>query len=109
MEIRLTIVTRLRYFYGQKVEECTALEYLVHDLTLLSEKYPKICTTAWLGDITSLYLMANSTVRVIMLTNDKRLVIGRINDGRVIVDKVECGITDDSVLLTQAQAIIVIQ
>lgn len=108
MEIRLTIATRLRYFYGQKIEECAALEYLAQDLVLLCEKYPKICTSAWLGDITSLYLMANSTVRVIMLTNDKRLVIGRINGGRVIVDKLECGITDDSVLLTQAQAIVVI-
>lgn len=108
MEIRLTIATRLRYFYGEKVESCTALEYLAQDLTKLTEKYPKICTTAWLGDITSLYLMANSTVRVIMTTHDKRLIIGKINNNSVIVDKLECGITEDSVPLTLAKAVIII-
>lgn len=108
MEIRLTIVARLRYFYGQKVEECTALEYLVHDLALLSDKYPKIYNSLWIGDITSMYLMTNSTVRVIMLTGDKRLIIGRINGSSVIVDKLECGIMDDSVLLTEAKIVIVL-
>lgn len=108
MEILLTIKTRLKYFYGQKVEACTALEYLAQDLLILSEKYSTIYNNVWIGDITSMYLMANSTVRVIILTDDKRLIIGKISNGKVIVDKLECGITEDSVLLTQAKVVIII-
>ena len=108
MEIPLTLKTRLKYFYGQGVDKCTALEYLSQDLLTLSDKYPRIYNSIWIGDITSMYLMTNSTVRVIMLTNDKRLIIGRINGSSVIVDKLECGITDDSVLLTEAKVVIVL-
>ncbi len=108
METELTIKARLKYFYGEKTESCTALDFLKQDLVSLSNKYPKICTNIWVGDITSLYLMSNSTVRVIMLTNDKRLIIGKINGGTVVVDKLECGITEDSLLLTQAKAVIIV-
>lgn len=109
MEITLTIRTRLQYFYGQKVENCAVLEFLLQDLALLSDKYPKIHNSVWIGNhITDLYLMSNSTVRVIMLTNDKRLIMGRICGDRVNVDKLECGITDDSVALVEARAVIVI-
>lgn len=109
MESALTIKTRLQYFYGEKTESCNALEFLLQDLVMLSEKYPKIYSTVWIGDtITSLYLMSNSAVRVIMLTKDKRLIIGKINGDRVIIDKLECGIIDDSVILTEARSVIVI-
>lgn len=108
MEILLALKTRLKYFYGQGVENCTALAYMLQDLLTLSDKYPKIYNSMWIGDIASMYLMTNSTVRVIMLTKDKRLIIGRINGASVIVDKLECGITDDSVLLTEAKIVIVL-
>jgi hypothetical protein len=108
METELTIKARLKYFYGEKTESCAALDFLKQDLVSLSNKYPKICTNIWVGDIASMYLMTNSTVRVIMLTKDKRLIIGRINGASVIVDKLECGITDDSVLLTEAKIVIVL-
>ena len=108
MEILLTLKARLKYFYGQSVESCTALDYLSQDLLTLSGKYPKIYTSIWLGDITSMYLMTNSTVRVIMLTKNKRLIIGRIKGDQVIVDKLECGITEESVLLTEAKVVIII-
>ncbi len=108
MEILLALKSRLKYFYEQSVDSCTALSYLAQDLTTLSDKYPKIYNSLWIGDITSMYLMTNSTVRVIMLTGDKRLIIGRINGSSVIVDKLECGIMDDSILLTEAKIVIVL-
>ncbi len=106
--MELTISARLKYFYGEKTETCAALDYLKQDLVLLSNKYPKIYNSIWVGDITSLYLMSGSTVRVIMLTDDKRLIIGKINNDVVVVDKLECGITEDSVLLTKAKAVIIV-
>lgn len=109
MESTLTIKTRLQYFYNEKTEACSALDFLLQDLVMLSEKYPNIYNTVWIGDtITSLYLMANSAVRVIMLTKDKRLIIGKIKGDSVVIDKLECGITDDSVILSEARSVIVI-
>lgn len=109
MELEQAIKFRLEYFYDLKVDNDPLLSQMVLELCRLAITYHKIYTSHWFGElITSLYLMTNSTVRVIILTDDKRLAVGRIMGDKVAVDKLECGLQDDFVSLYSAKAVILI-
>ena len=52
--------------------------------------------------------MSYSHVKIIALTKTKDIIIGNINNGVIVIDKVESGVMEDSMLFDEITAVIII-
>ena len=104
----IAIKSKLQYFYEEIIGYSPSLDLLLSKLVPLSNVYPNIITKPWIGSFCDMLLMSYSHVKIIALTKTKDIIIGNINNGVIVIDKVESGVMEDSMLFDEITAVIII-